>query len=392
MIGYNPFLAEVRQNPYQFYAALRREAPVYEVDGLGIRAVSRYDDVLAVVRNHRVFSSAAMNFTPVREQYLGADVATLIGADPPVHTRLRGLVSRAFTPRRIAELEGRIREITSDLIGAIAGKPRCDLTADLSFPLPVIVIAEMLGVEPERRAEFKHWSDDIVRLISGTQNQDAPPGMGESMRAFRGYFEEIIERRRREPREDLISALVRAQEADDALTAQEVLAFATLLLVAGNETTTNLIGNAVVALLDHPDQLEQVRRNPMLVPNVVEETLRYDGPVQGLFRLTTEDTEIGGTRVPAGAVVMPLFASADRDERKFPDPDRFDVTRDAGDHVAFGFGIHFCLGAPLARLEARVALEVLLSRLPPFERVEPSVEYIESIFLRGPKRLILRLR
>lgn len=392
MVAYNPFSPEVRQDPYRFYAMLRREAPVYEVEGLGIRAVSRYDDVLAVVRNHRVFSSGAMNFTPVREHYFGADVATVIDADPPVHTRLRGLVNRAFTPRRIAELEGRIRDITSELIAAITGKPRFDLTAELSFPLPVIVIAEMLGVEPERRAEFKQWSDDIVRLISGTPNQEEPPGIRENMRAFRTYFEDIIERRRREPRDDLISALVRAQEADDALTPHEVLAFATLLLIAGNETTTNLIGNAVVALLDHPAELEKVRRDLTLIPKLVEETLRYDGPVQGLFRLTTEDTEIAGTPIPAGTVVMPLFASADRDERRFPDPDRFDVTRDGADHVAFGFGIHFCLGAPLARLEAKVALEALLSRLPSFERVEPTVEYIESIFLRGPRRLMLQVR
>lgn len=389
-LGYDPFAPDVRENPYPYYLELRRRAPVYQVDGAGLWVVSRYDDVVFVVKHHELFSSAPMNFQAVREGFFSASAATIIGADPPAHTRLRTLVNRGFTPRRIADLEPRIRAIADELVASLRERQEFDLTADLSIPLPVIVIAEMLGVEPERRADFKRWSDSIITMISGTPTEQEGLLLRPHMKAFRDYFEEVIARRREYPKDDLISVLVRAQETEQALTAEEVIAFAALLLVAGNETTTNLIGNAVLALLDHPSEIAKIRANRQLISNLVEETLRYDGPVQGLFRMTTQEVEIAGSTIPAGAVVMPLFASANRDERQFEDPDRFDVTRNADGHLAFGFGIHFCLGAALARLEARVALEALLFDLPRFVLADNGrVERINSIFLRGPKALPL---
>jgi len=389
-ITYSPFSPDVRENPYPYYAELRQHAPVYQVEGAGLWVVSRYDDVVFVVKHPELFSSAPMNFQSAREGFFSANAATIIGADPPAHTRLRTLVNRGFTPRRIAALEPRIQAIANELVTSVRERQEFDLTADLSIPLPVIVIAEMLGVEPERRVDFKRWSDSIVTVISGTPTEQEQLLLRPNMKAFRDYFEEVVAQRRESPKDDLISVLVRAQETEQALTPEEVIAFAALLLVAGNETTTNLIGNAVLALLDHPNEFAKVRANRLLVANLVEETLRYDGPVQGLFRMTTQEVALAGTTIPAGAVVMPLFASADRDERVFPDPDRFDVTRNADGHVAFGFGIHFCLGAALARLEARVALEALLFDLPPFVRAgNGPVERINSIFLRGPKALSL---
>lgn len=387
-IRYDPFSPAVRENPYPYYEELRRYAPVYQVEGAGLWVVSRFDDVVFVVKHPELFSSAPMNFQAAREGLFSAGAATIIGADPPVHTRLRTLVNRGFTPRRIADLEPRIRAIGAELVAGLRGRQEVDLTADLSIPLPVIVIAELLGVEAERRTDFKRWSDSIVTVISGSPTEEESALLRPHMKAFRDYFEEVVAQRRECPKDDLISALVRAQESEQALTPEEVIAFAALLLVAGNETTTNLIGNAVLALLNHPNELAKVRANRQLVPSLVEETLRYDGPVQGLFRMTTREVELAGTTIPTGAVVMPLFASADRDEREFPDPDRFDITRNADGHVAFGFGIHFCLGAALARLEARIALEALLFDLPPFVRAgNGPVERINSIFLRGPKAL-----
>lgn len=387
-MDYNPFLAEVKANPYPYYAHLRREAPVYQVADAGFWAVSRYDDVLYVLRNPQLFSSTVLIAALLGDLNPVPEAANLIASDPPVHTRLRKLVNRAFTPRLIAGLEPRLREITIDLLTRIAPQGKFDLVHELSTPLPVIVIAEMLGVEPDHRAEFKRWSDDIVHAANGVNGEEREQAQ-RSVAEFRAYFERAIESRRAEPRDDLISALVRAEEEAQMLTAAEILSLTTLLLIAGNETTTNLIGNAVLALLDHPDTLARVQHDPSLIPAVVEETLRYDGPVQGIFRQATQDVELSGTTIPAGSLVFPLFASADRDERKFPDPDRFDITRNTNDHIAFGFGIHFCLGAPLARLEAKVALEEMAARFRRWSRSEEQVTRIDSFFLRGPKTLPL---
>jgi cytochrome P450 len=364
-------------DPYPAYARLRDAAPAVQVAS-GTFAVGRYDDVMAVLKNTAVFSSAPLAF--------GFGARTVIGADPPEHTVLRNTVNRAFTPRMVAAMEPRIREIARGLIDDFVAGGECDLIGDFAVPLPVIVIAEILGVDPERRDDFKRWSDSLV--FSGAMSG----ALDDSREEFRAYFGEVIEQRRREPREDLISALTRAEEAD-TLTPAEVMSFAMLLLIAGNETTTNLIGNAMLALLDHPEQLDRVRREPAFVPSMVEEALRFQSPVQLIVRGCVRDTEVGGTPVPRGATVLPLFASANRDERHFAEPDVFDVTRDnARDHVAFGYGPHFCLGAPLARLEAQVAFEELLPRLANIAKPEGSVEWLPSPLIRGPRELRLRFK
>ncbi len=364
-------------NPYPMYARLRDAGPAVQTGG-GTWAISRYEDVVGVLKNHAVFSSAAMGFGG------GAFSArTIIGTDPPEHTRLRNIVNRAFTPRMVAAMEPRIREITTELLDRIAAGEDFDLIRDLAIPLPVIVIAEILGIDPERREDFKRWSDSMV--FSGALSGGG--ALQTSQDEFRAYFSNVIDARRHEPRDDLISALTRAEEAE-TLSPQEVMAFTILLLIAGNETTTNLIGNAMLALLDHPGEMDRVSQDLSLVPGMVEEALRYESPVQLIMRTTTQDSEIGGTLVPRGAVVIPMYASANRDERQFPEPDRFDITRrNSRDHVAFGYGPHFCLGAPLARLEAQVAFEELLGRLSSLQRLEEKVEWLPSPLIRGPKRL-----
>lgn len=384
-MDYNPIAPEVRQDPYPYYAALRRDHPVYHIEPLGMYAISRYEDVVYAVMHHELFSSTGFTNTQIHDE----PTRMLIFTDPPDHTRLRGLVNRAFTPKMIADLEPRIRELTHELIDGIAPAGETDLIADLAIPLPVTIIAEILGIDPGHKEHFKRWSDYIVLDFMGQMSAEYRESIQDDMQAFIEYFEQAVAERRASPRADMISDLLRAESEQQALTSDEVLAFIVLLLIAGNETTTNLIGNATLALLDHPDQLERVRADPSLIPNMVEETLRYDAPVQFLLRKTTQDVELAGTVIPQGAIVSVIFASANRDERRYPDPDRFDVTRDAQGHVGFGHGIHFCLGAPLARLEARIALEAIISRLQDVRRVTDDVELVDSVFLRGPKRLPL---
>ncbi len=372
----NLMSAEFRADPYPTYALLRDEFPVRQMPGMGAWTVSRYDDVAYVLRNHALFSSKAMGA-------IGTAGRTIINSDPPEHTDLRGVVNRVFTPRMVADLEPRIRQIARELLDQAVARGEMDLVRDLAIPLPVTIIAEILGVDAGRRADFKRWSNAIVGTVSDDV-QERQRGMEE----FRDYFQGIIDERRKSPRGDLISALVAAEENHVRLTPDEVLAFAALLLIAGNETTTNLIGNAMLALFDHPDQMTLVRQDPARIPNMIEEALRWDSPVQFLFRVTTQDVEIGGQAVPAGANVVPMYASANRDERKFPDADRFDVTRNTQGHLAFGLGVHFCLGAPLARLEAKVVFEELFGRFSEIRRAgDGRPQRIDSLFLRGLRSL-----
>ena len=386
---YNPLLPEVKENPYPYYTYLREHAPAYQIEGLGFWALSRYDDVDYVLKNPNLFSSATFLASMIGDLNPVPEAPSLVSCDPPDHTRLRKLVNKAFTPRIIRSLESRIREVAQELVGQLAGKSEFDLVYDLSSPLPVIVIAEMLGVKPEDRADFKRWSDDIVLATNRMFTAEDEKRIRESIAEFRVYFQDVITERRKEPREDLTTALIQAEEEDQKLNEWEVLSLLTLLLVAGNETTTNLIGNMMLALLGHPEQMEKLRADPSLIPNAIEETLRFDGPVQGLVRQLTQDVEIAETTLPANTLVFPLVASANRDERKFANPEQFDISRDTEGHIAFGYGIHYCLGAQLARLEAKIAFEELFAQFPSLTETDAPITRMESLIVRGPKSLPL---
>jgi cytochrome P450 len=413
-VSYNPFDERNRDDPYPLYAALRQEAPVYWAEEAEAWVVSRHDDVEHILKHPELFSSDAMRTMlmsfagdprsdPEAECELFAlaealpfdieDIAQarmLLTMDPPDHGWMRSIVNRGFTPRRIEGWEGRIRELVEDAFGRFRDRGEFDLMADLAIPLPVIVISEMLGVEPGRRADFKRWSNVLVAGATGSTKQQGlvRSGFVGAMGEFCEYFDKVIAERRQEPQEDLISTLVRAEQGE-ALKPMDAAMFTLLLLVAGNETTTNLIGNAVNALLDHPDQLELVRNDLNLVPALVEETLRYDCPVQFVFRRAQQPVVIAGQTVDENSIVMPLIGSANRDAGRFDRADEFDIRRSEPGHIGFGFGAHFCLGASLARLEARVALERLVEELPRLTRREARTQYVDSFLLRGPRKLRL---
>ncbi len=390
---FNPFAPEVKRNPYPYFAHLRDHSPVYWVESLKSWAVSRYDDVASIAKNTQLFSSAPIIPAILGDQNPVPEVNWMISADPPAHTALRKLVNKAFTPRMVAALEPRINEIVAQLLDQIAEKGgEFDLVHDFSTPLPLMVIAQMLGIEPERYREFKQWSDDMIRATGGEEVSPAErERLHGSMDEMRSYFEQAIAERRRNSREDLIGALVRAEEDHHQLTAREVLAMCLLLLLGGNETTTNLIGSTVLTLLSHSAELAKLRADLTLVPQMIEEMLRYEAPAQALLRQATADTKIAGSTIPAGSGVMILYGSANRDERQFPNPDVFDVTRNPQEHLAFGFGIHYCIGAPLARLEARIAMDGFLRRFPKVSLRDQRREWIDSFVVREPESLPLVL-
>jgi cytochrome P450 len=397
-IPYDPLDPAVRRDPYPCYAALRRDAPVYRVPSTGFFAVSRYHDLLAVLRRPDLFSSAAMAAAVHRptqyvpEQDAGplseAPVENIIGTDPPAHTRLRTVVNRGFTPARIGRLEPRIREIARSLVDGLDLDGGFDLVDGYATPFPVTVIAELLGIDPAHRDDFRRWSDASVRAAFDQPKDDAEAaGIGRCLVEMSAHLDLVMAARERQPEDDLISTLLRKESGEGSLTRDEMKVFTSILLVAGNVTTRHLIANGVIELLRHPDQLAEVAARPALVPSLVEETLRYAGPVQLLLRTTTRDVELAGTKIPEGAIVAPLFASANRDAAAFPDADRFLVARNPKDHLAFGHGVHFCLGAALARLEARIAFETLLARAPRLALLETELEWVDSLIMRGPKRL-----
>lgn len=385
-------------NPYPFYHQLRTEAPVSWSAALGGWVLTRYQDVIASLRDTRYFSSrgrmlAALERFPddtrVALRPLEDHFAVgLISSDPPDHTRLRALINKAFTPRVVEQLRPRIQALVDELLDVAQARGPIDLIRDLAYPLPATVIAELLGASPEDRDRFKVWSDGILSfqgrgVVTPAQMAHAQTHLLE-MRAFLG---DLLEQRRRAPREDLLSRLVEAESAGERLTEAELMTTCVTLLTAGHETTTNLIGNGLYTLLRYPDQLALLRANPALLPTAIEEMLRYESPLQRNPRRIAEDVVFGGQPMRQGDFVLQILGAANRDPAVFPDPDRFDIARQPNRHIAFGFGIHFCVGAPLARLEAPVAISTVLRRLPRLELAGPPVQWYEHGLLRGIRSL-----
>ncbi|TFV79117.1 cytochrome P450 [Blastococcus sp. CT_GayMR19] len=366
----------VLADPHPVLAELRESGPVHRIDGSGglpVWMVTRYDDVLAALSDPRLSNDP--HHARALTQVLRGDFLSrsMIGTDPPEHTRLRRLVSKAFTARRVEGLRPRVQEITDALLDRITPRGSADLVAEFGLPLPITVIGELLGVPEADRDRFREWTDEML-------DRPFDPGsdlaLVEAARErMRGYLADLVAAKRARPADDLLTDLVEATDEGERLDAQELLAMTFLLLIAGYVTTVSLIGNGTLALLRHPDQLDRLRADPSLVPAAVEELLRFDGPVNpGLTRFALEDLEIGGVRIPRGDMVLLSIAAADRDPRRFSDPDRLDVGAQAPGHLAFGHGMHYCLGAPLARLEGQIAFPALLTRLPGLALAAQEVE------------------
>ena len=399
-VVFNPFVPSYKRNPYLQLDRLRAADPVHRSEALRAWILTRYADVLRVLRDYETFSSdprAARGelAAAIAEQRTNSplgETRSVLASDPPEHTFLRGIVNRAFTPRSVEQLRPRIEALAASLLAEQPDTGEWDLMAGLAQPLPVIVIAELLGIPPEDRAQFKVWSDRIAQSTDLAPSAVMVESIRQATKELVDYFGGFIADRRRQPREDLISALVGEEAGGRRLTGEEVLAFAILLLVAGNETTTNLIGSGMRALLAHPEAMAALRAQPERIPAAIEEMLRYDGPVQGIVRFATRDTQIGERTLHAGDVVMGMTGAANRDAEQFPEPARFDLDRgiDSGGvrHLAFGQGIHYCVGAPLARVEGAIAFRALLARWSSIEAAG-AAEMGGTFLIRGPLRLPL---
>ncbi|MDD9992069.1 MAG: cytochrome P450 [Rhodospirillales bacterium] len=392
-VAYNPLSRQTAQDPYPVYAALRERDPVHRSALMNAWMFARHADIDTILRDHRRFSNDPRKGTlsPRQRAGLPADEElTMLFLDPPDHKRLRALVNKAFTPKTVNALEPHIRSLLGSLLDDIDDPSGFDLMQAVAQPLPVIVIAEMLGVPPEDRAQFKVWSDQRARTLEPSIDARERALADDANRALNDYFRPIIEERRAAPKDDIVSALAQAEEEGDRLTELEMLNMLRLLLIAGNETTTNLIGNGVLALLRHPDQLQRLRDDPTLIPSAVDELLRFDSPVQTDFRRALEDCEVNGFRLKKRDNIVLLLGAANRDPDVFEEPDQLDVGRGDRSHLSFGRGIHHCIGAPLARLEGRVVLEMLLERFSQIRLRGEQPQFRNSIVLRGLESLPVR--
>lgn len=394
-IAFDPLDPAQRADPFPVYAEARRDAPVFYAPAFDLWVVTRYDDVLAVLKDDEAFSSRnALRSSPreplpeVREVLAEGwpQMPIIVDSDPPLHGRIRRPITKAFTPRRVAELAPRIEAIAEELLDGFAGDGAADLVERFAWPLPLRVMGELIGV-PE---EDLHWlherSRDWLSLFGATGTVEEQVAAAEGTIALQRYFVAAMEGRSLEPRDDLMSALLAAvAEEDEPISIVELAGVPLDLLVAGHVTVTRAIGSALVLLLRQPGALAELRRDTELVGPALEEILRLESPAQGLFREATRDVELGGVRLPRGARLMVHFGSANRDETVFADADRYDPRRaDVGKHVAFGKGIHFCIGAPLARLELSIALPLLLERLPNLRRADGGpLAYDPIFFARG---------
>ncbi len=383
---------EVRANPYPLYAELRRTG-IRQVEPGGMWAVSRYDDVVAVLKDPRRFSSEGLGQAFLPPWLPRNPVAqSLVMKDPPAHTRLRGRVSRAFGPAALTVLEPRIRTIAEQLAEQLVRREgEVDFMAEFAQRLPVGVLGLLFGLEPAQHPRLKEWADDLISLPAGRHSPEEQARIRESLASLERCFEELIAARRRALGDDLVSELIRPDADGSVLSHEELISFLFSLLPAGIETTVYLMANTMVVLTDHPQERAQVLADRRLIPQALDEVLRYEPSGHSSLRIVTEDTELSGVRLPRGSMVVVLMAAALRDERQFPQADRFLLERDRASHLAFGHGVHYCLGALLAKLEARLGLEALFSRVRDFTRPAGELQWNPSLIARGPLALPLRL-
>ncbi len=390
---YSPLDPVVRADPYPYYAWLRRHAPVKYVAAVNAWVVSRHDDVRRVLLDHLTFSSDPLIQLAFSQYNPAPSARYLISSDPPEHSRMRALVNKAFSRRGLTDMRPHIERTVSALLDRLDGRREFDFIESFASPLPVSVVAGILGIETERHADFRRWSNNVTaggddsRLSAAQRAQ-----MSRDTQDFRDYMLEKIAAVRREPQENLVSDLVRCEEEGQQLTADEVLAMCVLLLIAGNETTTSLLANALIALRAFPAQEALVRADRTLLPAFIDESLRWLSPIQLLFRRATRDTELAGVAIPKDAIVMPMYASANHDETVFEHPERLDVRRaDLRKHLAFGWGVHMCLGKALSQLEGEIALNALFDRYPRLAIALDDYDWCDAFYLRSPKRLPVRV-
>jgi len=385
MLEYDPFDYRFHDNPYPVYRALRDQAPVYHNAKYGFWALSRYHDCQHAVRDFKTFSSA--QGTSLEE--LKAQLPTLINSDPPVHTRLRHLVSGLFTPEKLAPLENVVRDMARELLAPHASTGRIDIIGDFAAKLPMAIICKFLGFPRADEDRLRALTDMVVHRDEGVFEMP-DEGMQATIKLFEYFNTDIAERAKAAgSRDDIITSLLAARDAGK-ITHEDVLGYTYILSIAGNETTTKLIGNICYQLHKHPDQMAMLLADMSLLPSAIEETMRYDGPTQMMARTTTRDVELHGKTIPKGAKVALLFTSANRDERKFADGESFDIRRDPRDHLGFGGGLHACLGAALARMEARVAMEEILGAIGKFEVDETGLARMHSPNVRGFTKVPMR--